>query len=131
MQVLELKRLKEKKLKLILVESEFRIDWALELPKEEGILGNLFFVSRAYIEFIKDLVNKYRPNFVVEDKGMRSSEEPSIDDEFGAIFLNADIPYEFVDIPDYALNVISAPLMDKKGFIKKITEEITILIFNS
>ncbi|MBA7526669.1 hypothetical protein ES705_18836 [subsurface metagenome] len=124
MQVLELKRLKEKKLKIILVESEFPIDWALELPKEEGILGNLFFVSRVYMEFIKDLVNKYHPNFVVEDKGMRSIEEPSTDDEFGAIFLNADIPYEFVDIPDYALNVVSAPLMDKKGFMKKITEEI-------
>ena len=124
MQVLELKRLKEKKLKLILIESEFPIDWALELPKEEGILSNLFFVSRAYMEFIKDLVNKYHPNFVVEDNGMRSIEEPSTDDEFGAIFLNAGIPYEFVDIPDYALNVVSAPLMDKKEFIKKITEEI-------
>ncbi len=124
MQVLELKRLKDKKIRLILIESEFPIDWALELPKEEGILGSLFFVSRVYMEFIKDLVNKYHPNFVVEDKGMRSIEEPATDDEFGAIFRNADIPYEFVDIPDYALNVVSAPLMDKKGFIKKITEEI-------
>ncbi len=124
MQVLELKRLKEKKLKLILIESEFPIDWTLELPKEEGILSDLFFVSRAYMEFIKDLVNKYQPNFVVEDNGMRSIEEPSTDDEFGTIFLNAGIPYEFVDIPDYALNVIAAPLMDKNVFIKKITEEI-------
>ena len=91
MQVLELKRLKDKKIKLILIESEFPIDWALELPKEEVILSDLFFVSRAYMEFIKDLVNKYHPNFVVEDKGMRSLEEPSTDDEFGAIFLNAGI----------------------------------------
>ena len=35
MQVLELKPLKNKKLKLVLIESEFPVDWALELPKEE------------------------------------------------------------------------------------------------
>lgn len=36
-------------MKLILIESEFPIDWALELPKSDAeILGELFFVSKKY-----------------------------------------------------------------------------------
>lgn len=125
MKVLELKPLKEKKLKLILIESEFPIDWALELPKSEaGILGELFFVSKEYMNFIENLTEKYHPDFVVEDMGMRSNNEVSPEDEFGAIFRERGIPYNYVNIPDYALNTISAPLTDKKAFIKKISDEI-------
>ncbi len=124
MQVLELKPLKNKNLKLILIESEFPIDWVFELPKEENILGNLFFVSKEYIDFIKGLVNQHHPDFVVGDKGMRSNNEIAIEDGFGFIFRETGIPYQFVDIPDYALNIISTPLMDKKAFIKKFSDEI-------
>ena len=125
MKVLELKPLKEKKLKLILIESEFPIDWALELPKSDvGILGELFFVSKEYMNFIENLTEKYHPDFVVEDMGMRSNNEVSPEDEFGAIFRERGIPYNYVNIPDYALNTISAPLIDKKAFIKKISDEI-------
>jgi methylene-tetrahydromethanopterin dehydrogenase len=124
MQVLELKPLKNKKLKLVLIESEFPVDWALELPKEEDILGDLFFISHEYIDFIKDLLRKYEPDFVVEDKGMRSNNEITEDDIFGAIFKTAGIPYEFVTIPEYALNNISVPLMERKELIKQFSEEI-------
>ena len=124
MQVLELKPLKNKKLKLVLIESEFPVDWALELPKEEDILGNLFFISHEYMDFINDLLSKYEPEFVVEDKGMRSNNEISEDDIFGAIFKTAGIPYEFVTIPEYALNNISVPLMERKELIKQFSEEI-------
>lgn len=124
MQVLELKPLKNKNLKLFLIESEFPIDWTFELSKEDDVLGNLFFVSKEYISFIEDLVKNHQPDFVVEDRGMRSNDEISIEDEFGAIFRKVDIPYRFVDIPGYALNVISAPLMDKKALIKKFSDEI-------
>jgi methylene-tetrahydromethanopterin dehydrogenase len=126
MQVLELKPLKNKKLKLILVESEFPIDWALYAPStEEGILGNLYFISRDYMNFMEDLVKKNKPDFAVEDRGMRSSEEKTSDeDEFIAIFRRKGISYEMVDIPEYALNYISSPINNKKALIKKFSAEI-------
>jgi methylene-tetrahydromethanopterin dehydrogenase len=124
MQVLELKPLKNKKLKLILIESEFPVDWALEIPKDEDLLGSIFFISHEYINFIRGLLDKYHPDFVVEDKGMRSNNEIGEDDIFGAIFKTAGIPYEFVNIPEYALNNISVPLMEKKELIKQFSEEI-------
>jgi len=125
MKVLELKPLKDKNLKLILIESEFPIDWALELPKSDiDILGEIFFVSKEYINFIENLTEKYHPYFVVEDMGMRSNNIVSPEDEFGEIFRKRGIPYSYVNIPDYALNIISAPLIDKKAFIEKFSEEI-------
>jgi methylene-tetrahydromethanopterin dehydrogenase len=124
MQVLELKPLKNKKLKLILVESEFPVDWAIELPKDEDILGSIFFISQEYINFIRGLLDKYHPDFVVEDKGMRSNNEIGEDDIFGAIFKTAGISYEFVNIPEYALNNIAVPLIEKKELMKQFSEEI-------
>ena len=112
----------------MLVESEFPIDWVISpLPEEEGIFGNLFFISKDYMKFIEGLVNKYKPDFVVEDKGMHSYEEiqsDDDDDEFIAIFKRKEIPYLMVDIPEYALNYISTPIINKKELIKKFSAEI-------
>jgi len=127
MQILELKPLKNKKLKLVLVESEFPIDWSIEKPNnQEGIIDDLFFISREYMKFIEDIMEKSKPDFVIEDKGMRSS-ETSVDDdedEFISIFKRRGIPYKMVGIPDYALNYISSPINNKKELLKKFTEEI-------
>ncbi|TFG12770.1 MAG: hypothetical protein EU535_05805 [Promethearchaeota archaeon] len=111
---------------MILIESEFPIDWVISpLPEEEGILGNIFFISRDYMQFIEGLVKKYKPDFVVEDKGMRSNEEIlSDEDEFTAIFKRGGISYRMVDIPEYALNYISSPILNKKALIKKFSGEI-------
>jgi methylene-tetrahydromethanopterin dehydrogenase len=77
------------------------------------------------MKFIEDIVEKRKPDFIVEDKGMRSS-ETSIDDEdeFISIFKRRRIPYRMVGIPDYALNYISSPINNKKELLKKFTEEI-------
>ena len=126
-QVLELKPLKNKKLKIVLVESEFPIDWSIEKPNtEEGVIDGLFFISREYMDFVEKLIEKYKPDFVVEDKGMRTS-EPSIedeDDEFLKIFKKRKIPYKLVGIPDYALNYLVSPINNKKDLLKKFTDEI-------
>lgn len=128
MQVLELKPLKNKTLKLILVESEFPIKWWLEAPSEEEIIAaNLFMVSREYIQFVDDLIKKYKPNFVVEDKGMKSSERLHYEDEFVNIFRKYEIPYRMVDIPENALNYISSGLNGNKALIEKFTSEINHL----
>jgi len=109
-----------------LVESEFPIDWVISpLPEENGIFGNLFFISKDYMKFIEGLVKKYKPDFVVEDQGMRPYDDiQSDDDEFIAIFKRKGIPYQMVDIPEYALNYISSPIINKKELIKKFSAEI-------
>jgi len=125
MQVLELKPLKKKKLKIKLVKSEFPVDWFLEVPNNQTeVLGDTFFISRPYLAFITDLIKKERPDFVVEDRGMRPSEETNGNDELVKIFSKEGIPYSLVDIPEYALNYISLPLTNKKELIEKFDVEI-------
>jgi hypothetical protein len=126
MQVLELKPLKKKKLKLILVESEFPVDWSIQSPKKEnGIIDDFYFVSREYMEFVEGLIKQYKPDFAVEDKGLRESEALMDDeDEFVSIFKREGILYNMVGIPEYALNHISSPLLNKKELLKKFSDEI-------
>ncbi|MFW9951165.1 MAG: hypothetical protein ACFFKA_13685, partial [Candidatus Thorarchaeota archaeon] len=126
MQVLELKPLKNKKLKIILVESEFPVDWSVQKSKKEnGIIDDLYFISREYMDFIKGLIKQYKPDFAVEDKGLRESEALVDDeDEFVSIFKREGILYNMVGIPEYALNQISSPLLNKKELLKKFSEEI-------
>ena len=127
MKVLELKPLKKKKLKLVLVESEFPIDWSIDREwNKEGLMGNFYFISSEYLEFIEDLVEKRKPDFVVEDEAMRSNEEKESgdEDEFQSIFRHFGIPYEMVGIPEHALNYISSPIRNKKELVKKFSEEI-------
>ncbi|MBA7520369.1 hypothetical protein ES705_12465 [subsurface metagenome] len=108
-----------------MVESEFPVDWSLEVPNNQTeVLGDTSFISRQYLAFITDLIKKERPDFVVEDKGIRPFEETIGDDEFVKIFSEDGIPYSFVDIPEYALNYISLPLTNKKELIEKFDVEI-------
>ena len=71
--VLELKPLKEKHLKLIMVESEFPIDWWFEAPQEiqEDLIWNLHLISKEYLQLIESLIEKYKPDFALEEKGLR------------------------------------------------------------
>lgn len=125
MQTLELKPLKNKLLKVILVESEFPIEWALESPSiTENIFANLSFLSREYLHFIENLVKKYKPDFVVEDRGMRSFDKSYYEDQFISLFTRYNIPYEIVDIPEHALNYLSVALNEKKALVDDFTLEI-------
>jgi len=69
-EVLELKPLKDKHLKLIMVESEFPIDWWFEVPKEkeEDLLWSLHLISKEYLQLIDGLIDKYSPDFALEEK---------------------------------------------------------------
>ncbi|GAH32734.1 unnamed protein product, partial [marine sediment metagenome] len=73
MQVLELKPLKNKKLEIILIESEFPIGWWLEPTKEQLEQSlNFSFMSKDYLKLIENILRKHKPNFVVEEQGLRS-----------------------------------------------------------
>ncbi len=129
MQSLELKPLKNKHLKLVLVESEFPIEWWLEPSKEQlEELVSLNFVSRDYLKFIENLINSYRPNFAVEIEGLRSIHLPIHNDALANIFREKGIYFTRVDITENALNYLSASLDGKKSLIKKLNAEVDYLL---
>lgn len=126
LQVLELEPLKKKKLKLILLQTEFPIEWSLEPNKaeENGLFPNLKFVSKEYLNFIEDLIQNYKLNFVVEEKGNRTPEEFLYDNPLMDVFNKHQIPYKMVDISENALLYISSTLNTNRTLLKGINSEI-------
>jgi methylene-tetrahydromethanopterin dehydrogenase len=125
MKVLELKPLKNKKLELILVESEFPIGWWLKPTKEqrEEVLS-FSFMSRDYLKLIDDMLRKYKPNFVVEEQGMRSSDKLHYEDSFVDLFRDYKIPYKMVDISENALSYLESTLDRNTELLEGIKAEI-------
>ena len=88
-EVLELKPLKEKFLKLVMVESEFPIDWWFEVPKEvkDDLIWNLHLISKEYLQLIESLIEKYKPNFAIEEKPNSWDNGLNQNDPLEALFL--------------------------------------------
>ena len=126
MQVLELEPLEKKKLKLILVESEFLVEWWLEPPpkEERDLFSNLKFVSKEYIQFVEEMIQNYKPHFAVEEKGIRTYDEFLYDNPLVDVFNRHQIPYEMVDISQNALAYIASTLDPTKSLLKSIKTEI-------
>ncbi|MFW9773293.1 MAG: methylene-tetrahydromethanopterin dehydrogenase N-terminal domain-containing protein [Candidatus Heimdallarchaeota archaeon] len=124
MEVLELKPLKNKHLKLILVESEFPIDWWFEPPvkKRHDLVWNLHLISKEYLNMIKDLIIKYKPNFAIEEKGSRWEDVISHEDPLEVLFKEFDVPYKMIDISGNAEGYLSSNLEDFRTFITDLTK---------
>jgi len=121
---LELKPIKDKNLKLVLVESEFPIDWFFDKEKhDKTLLLNLHFVSKQYLHVIEGLIDKYKPKFVLEEKGNRDSALTE-DDPLKELFREKKIPYEMVDISEQAEDYLRANLDDHRMLIKQLTSKI-------
>ena len=123
--VLELKPLKEKHLKLIMVESEFPIDWWFEAPKEiqEDLIWNLHLISKEYLQLIESLIEKYKPDFALEEKGLR--EEESIkSDPLARLFKEKSIPFKFADIEENASDYLSTALDEHRSTINNLEKRI-------
>lgn len=127
-ETLELKPIKDKNLKLVLVESEFPIDWFFNKEKhDDSLLLNLHFVSKQYLHVIDGLIDKYKPKFVLEEKGNRDNaftEEDPLKD----LFKSKKIPYEMVDISEQAEDYLRASLDDHNTLIKQLTAKIDQMI---
>jgi methylene-tetrahydromethanopterin dehydrogenase len=128
--MLELEPLKKKKLKLILVENEYKVDWWLDPPPKEtqDLFANLKFISKEYTEFIDEMIAKYQPNFAVEEKGLRTEDEFRYDNPLVDVFQNHAIPHRMVDISENAVGYISSTLEDRRSLLKSIKKEILALL---
>jgi len=126
MEVLELKPLKKKSLKLVLIENEFPIEWWFETSaqKKHDLVWNLNLVSREYLNLIEELMDKYNPNFAVEEKGSRWEDTISHEDPIETLFREHGIPYKMVDISENAEYYLSSNLEDLRNFIKQLTKSI-------
>jgi len=126
MEVLELKPLKNKNLKLVLIESEFPINWWFETSaqKKHDLVWNLHLISKEYLNLIKELIEKYNPDFAIEEKGSRWEDTISSDDPLESLFRENKIPYKTVDISENAENYLSSNLVDLREHIKQLTKAI-------
>lgn len=128
-EVLELEPLKKKQLKLIMIESEFPIEWWFEVPAKikENLLWDLHLISKEYLEVISGLIDKYHPDFTLEEKGMRDDNlEPN--DPLIKLFKEQDIPFKFGDISQNANDYLSAALDDHRESIKNLETRIKEII---
>lgn len=124
-EVLELKPLKEKHLKLIMVESEFPIEWWFDAPMElkEDLVWNLHLISKEYLNLIEGLIEKYQPNLALEERGMKD-ETFNPNDPLVRLFKEKDIPFKLADISENASDYLSTALDDHRDSIKKLEKRI-------
>ncbi|MBN2151518.1 MAG: hypothetical protein JW839_08735 [Candidatus Lokiarchaeota archaeon] len=109
LKVLELEPLKKKKLELVLVETEFPVNWDVTKPAGDDD-WNLRIVSDAYIKATTGLIEKHKPRFAVEELGMRSRDEFLFDNPLVEVFKKRGIPHEAVDIDESALGYLESVL---------------------
>jgi len=127
-EVLELKPLKEKILKLIMVESEFPIDWWFEIPdeKKEDLVWNLLLISKEYLELIDTIIEKYNPNLALEE---RPNYWPyNSNDPLKKLFDQKGIPFKHADISENAEYYLSAALDEHRTMLQKLEDRIKGII---
>ena len=125
-EVLELKPLKNKNLKLILIESEFPIDWWFEVPKDykEDLFWNLHLISKEYLQLIDSLIEKYKPNFILEERPNSWSEELNAIDPLKILIKKRGIPFKHTDISENAELYLSSALDEHRTMIKNLEKRI-------
>ncbi len=121
-EVLELVPLKKSKLKLVLIESEFPIEWWFEntAEKKHDLAWNLNLISKEYLEIVKELIRNYQPDFAVEEKGSRWDEVISEEDPITVLFNQNNIPYQKIDISENAEGYLNSNLEEQRNLIKKL-----------
>jgi len=108
--VLELEPLKKKKLELVLVETEFPVQWGIEKAENPEDDWNLRLISDAYVKAVDVLLEKHKPKFAVEELGMRSRDEFEFDNPLAAVFKKKGVAYDTVDIDENALGYLVSVL---------------------
>lgn len=124
--VLELKPLKDKHLKLILVESEFPVDWWFEAPEEakEDLVWNLHLISKEYLDLIVGIMEKYKPDFAMEEKPASWDFGGQQDDPLETLFKSKQLPFGHADIDENARDYLSSALEEHRTTLKKLEARI-------
>lgn len=129
-EVLELKPLKEKYLKLVMVESEFPIDWWFEVPKEvkDDLVWNLHLISKEYLQLIESLIEKYKPDFAIEERPNSWDNGLNQNDPLQALFSKHYIPFKHADISENAELYLSSALDEHRSMIQNLENRIREII---
>ncbi len=125
-EVLELKPLKEKVLKLIMVESEFPIDWWFEIPRniKEDLVWNLHLISKEYLQLIDSLIEKYKPDFALEERPNFWDDPLNPNDPLKTLFEKKKIAFKHADISENAEFYLSAALEEHRRMLASLEEKI-------
>jgi len=129
MEVLELKPLKGKKLDLIMIESEFPIEWFFkkERSSKNNLVWDLNLVSKEYLDLVEKYIDKYEPDFAVEEKGNRN-EEAADSDPLKDMVERKNILYKIVDISENAEDYLRATLDQHNHLISQLSNRIEEMI---
>ncbi|MFX1572882.1 MAG: hypothetical protein ACFFB0_09040 [Promethearchaeota archaeon] len=129
-EVLELKPLKNKSLKLILIESEFPIDWWFEVPEElrDDVFWNLHLISKEYLQLVDSLIEKYKPDFIIEERPNSWDKKANSNDPLKTLFEMKKIPFKYADISENAELYLSATLDKHRNIIKDLEVKINELL---
>jgi methylene-tetrahydromethanopterin dehydrogenase len=124
MELLKLKKLKDKKLTVLIVEKEYNEPfWLIEpTDKSTNKISTLNKPSIAFTSFLEKLIRKTKPNFATEELGMRSLEEFNDNNELSEIFNENKISLFPVDIDENAKSYISQQLVEKIQLRDQIIE---------
>ena len=131
-EVLELKPLKNKTLKLILIESEFPIDWWFEIPKDlkEDLFWNLRLISKEYLQLIDSLIEKYKPKFALEERPNFLNETINSNDPLKTLFQMRGIPFRHADISETAELYLSSAVEEHRTMIQNLEKRISEIVKN-
>jgi methylene-tetrahydromethanopterin dehydrogenase len=124
MESLELKKLKDKKLTVFLVEKEYNEAFSLiESTKKPSIeVNTLHKPSIAFTSFLEKLINKTKPNFGTEELGARSLEEFNENNIISTIFSKNNIPLYPADINENAKSYLAQQVEEKKELRDQIIQ---------
>ncbi|HMF34210.1 MAG TPA: NAD(P)-dependent methylenetetrahydromethanopterin dehydrogenase [Candidatus Lokiarchaeia archaeon] len=125
MATLELEAPENKKVKVVLVEYEHALPWAIDAVP--GKLPPELFLPQAstkFRDFVVDLAKDKQPDVVCEELGLRTEEEFQYDNLFTEEFQALGIPYVAVDISENAKDYIESA-NQVSDLVKALNDEIT------
>ncbi|MGP3667310.1 MAG: hypothetical protein ACKD6N_00375 [Candidatus Bathyarchaeota archaeon] len=120
MEYLEIKPLEDKKLVIYLLQKEYEEEWGFQKVKPSPL--NIY--SKRYCEFVKKVVAQCKPDFIVEELGVRSEKDYYEKDQLSQYLSTQVVP---VDIPEDIRNYIESAIEAKISLLNQIKSRLSIL----
>lgn len=117
MKVLEISPLKDKKLRVLIVEKEYNEPFRLLEPVNDLLpkkLSSILKPSIAFTSFLEKLIKQTKVDFATEELGMRSREEFYEKNTLVSLFKRYNIPLFPADIDENAKAYLAAGLDEKR-----------------